>query len=90
MDQLRSEYSEADLKANTLGKQVTMLSQQLEDSQSSGQDETKAKLAVQAKLRAADDERHNLQQDLDEMEDMKMVAEKDKAQALQQVCVHQR
>ena len=63
-----------------------MLSQQLEDNQASLQDETKAKLAVQAKLRAADEERNNLQQDLDEMEDMKLAAEKDKSQAQQQVC----
>ena len=65
-----------------------MLSQQLEDSQGSVQDETKAKLAMQAKLRASEEEKNLLQQDLDEMEDMKLAAEKEKAQATQQVCHH--
>lgn len=85
LDQLRTEYGDADLRANTLGKQVAMLTQQLEESHASVQDETKSKLALQAKLRAADDERNNLQQDLEEMEDMKLAAEKDKMQAQQQV-----
>ncbi|KAF6027974.1 hypothetical protein EB796_013725 [Bugula neritina] len=47
LDQLRTEYGDADLRANTLGKQVAMLTQQLEESHASVQDETKSKLALQ-------------------------------------------
>lgn len=55
-----------------------MLSHQLEEAQSSANDETKAKLGVQAKLRASEDERAQLQELVEELEDMKAAADKEK------------
>ena len=63
-----------------------MLSQQLEESQAAAQDETKAKLAIQGKLRAAEDERNQLQEALEDMEDMKAAADKEKLHLQSQVC----
>ena len=62
-----------------------MLSQQLEESQAAAQDETKAKLAIQGKLRAAEDERNQLQEALEDMEDMKAAADKEKLHLQSQV-----
>lgn len=85
LDTIKSEFGDADLKANTLGKQVTMLSQQLEESQTAAQDETKAKLAIQAKLRAAEDEKNQLHEALEDMEDMKAAVDKEKLNTQAQV-----
>lgn len=61
------------------------MSQQLEEAHTAMQDETRNKLALQAKLRASEEEKNSLQQDMEDLEDLKLAAEKDKMLCQQQV-----
>ena len=85
LERAQSECAAAELKASRLEKEKTALTHQLEENQSALENENKAKQAVQAKLRSAEIDLHNLQHDLDILEEKNLAAEKDKNHIRQQV-----
>ena len=69
LENVVSQFEEADTKASMLSKQVTSLEGQLADAQDMLQEETRTKLALQTKLRAAEDHADNFQEQLEEEEE---------------------
>lgn len=66
---------DAEAKATSATKQVNAMSAQLQDAQEMLQEETRQKLAVQTKLRSAEDKCESLQDLLEEEEDQRKTLE---------------
>ena len=75
MESVQSNLENADGRASGLHKQVIALESQLGETQETLADETKQKLAAQAKVRQADEELASLREQIEEEEDSKKTLE---------------
>ena len=71
MEQVNAQLEETEAKAATGAKQVSNLESQLADSQDMLQEETRHKLALQSKLRQAEEKLEGLADQVDEEEEAK-------------------
>lgn len=85
MDNLGNLVAEYERRIGTLQKEVSAVSTERKDLQEMYEEETRAKLAVQAKLRATEDEREQLRDMLEEEEEAKKALEKQNMTLQQQV-----
>jgi len=82
---MRTEFQDADLRANTLSKQVAQLTAQLGEGENAVKEETRQKLALQSKLRSLEDEREQLREAIEDLEDSKLNSDKTILTVQQQV-----
>ena len=85
LPQANAQLEQSDTKAIQLGQKVSSLEAQLADSQDISQEETRQKLALQSKLRQAEDEKENALERLEEEEEAKRALEKQVADLNQKV-----
>ena len=69
--QANSQLEQVDTKAIQLSQKVSSLEAQLADSQDISQEETRQKLALQSRLRQAEDEKESAMERLEEEEEAK-------------------
>ena len=85
LEQSSGAFEEADMKAATLAKHMSSMESQLADSQEMQQEETRQKLALQTRLRQAEEGNVTLQDQLEEEEEGRKTAEAKLATVTSQV-----
>ena len=85
LEQSSGAFEEADMKAATLAKHMSSMESQLADSQEMQQEETRQKLALQTRLRQAEEGNVTLQDQLEEEEEGRKAAEAKLATVTSQV-----
>ena len=75
LEQVLAQFEEADAKCSALSKNSSSLDSQLTDAQELAQEETRQKLAVQSKLRQAEDKMEGLEDQLEQEEESRRAVE---------------
>lgn len=85
IESMSTQLEQSDIKVIQLGQKTASLESQLADAQELTQDETRAKLALQAKLRLESEEKEALKDRLEEEEEAKKTLEKQVADLQQKI-----